>query len=654
MRTLCAMVSITCVSILAGCAGVPGIISTSSTPASNSVPGVALRGMVHGGENPVTGAHLYLYAAGTSGYGGASTSLLTSATGNPVDGNGDYYVITGAGGSFSISGDYTCPSASSQVYLYATGGNPGLTSGTNNTAAGLLAGLGSCGSLSSSTFIVINEVSTVVTAYAIAGYATDALHVSSPNNTLALQGVANAFAAAPNLEQVTVASGVSTFTGIANSTTPALLSRGTVPQAEINSLANILSACVGTSGSSSTPCSTLLSNAMNGSTEPADTATAAINIAHNPGVNVSTLFDLQTAGSPFQPDLAGAPNDWNLPIVFAGGNLLYPWGIAIDAGGNVWVVNHQEASVTELSPTGTPLSPVGGFVEGVTSGPTFVAIDSNDNVWITNEDQLGLSELNSSGTIISPSPNGFTAGGVDAADSVAIDASDNAWAPNYLANTLSELTPSGAGATGSPFSGGGLVGGLPVAIDAAGNVWVGDYYDTTNGLSEFSVSNGAPVSGTPFAVPGAEYGGPYDIAVDASNNVWVIDANDSFLDEFVASTRSWSANSPITTGGISGENPFALAIDGASNVWTANGNNSTLSEFNSSGTAISSSTGYTGGSATAALSEPDGIAIDGSGNVWIANIGNTVTEFIGAATPVVTPMVDNLRSPYGSHAVNKP
>ena len=33
------------------------------------------------------------------------------------------------------------------------------------------------------------------------------------------------------------------------------------------------------------------------------------------------------------------------------------------------------------------------------------------------------------------------------------------------------------------------------------------------------------------------------------------------------------------------------------------------------------------------------MAIDGSGNLWVANFtGNTLTEFVGLAAPVVTPI----------------
>jgi hypothetical protein len=55
---------------------------------------------------------------------------------------------------------------------------------------------------------------------------------------------------------------------------------------------------------------------------------------------------------------------------------------------------------------------------------------------------------------------------------------------------------------------------------------------------------------------------------------------------------------------------------------------------------ITPSTGYTGGN----LNSPGAIAIDGSGDVWATNTYtnsnnvSTVSELIGAAAPVVTPL----------------
>jgi len=109
------------------------------------------------------------------------------ATNNPgyygQDGSGNYYVTTDPSGNFSVSGDYTCTEGISHLYIYSIGGNPGA--GTN-PAAGLMASLQSCTVPNfSSTFVDVNEVSTVATAYALAGFAVDATHFSIPNEALA-------------------------------------------------------------------------------------------------------------------------------------------------------------------------------------------------------------------------------------------------------------------------------------------------------------------------------------------------------------------------------------------------------------------------------------------------------------------------------------
>jgi hypothetical protein len=286
--------------VLAGCSG--GAISGLD---ETEVAGAQFTGVVHGGQQPIVGAKIFLLAANTTGYGGngiaasasnASISLLKSAANTTQDTNSsdptynDYYVTTGTGGSFAITSDYTCISGQ-QVYIYALGGNPTYPTGSVNSAIGLLAALGPCpstDSFPSTTYVVVNEVSTIATAYAFAGFATDALHVSSSGTALAQTGIANAFANVANLETLS--------TGNALATTPA--GNGTVPQANINTLADILAACVNTSSPSSSGCSTLFTNAMSAGstgTTATDTATAAINTAHYPGTTLAALYALSTA-----------------------------------------------------------------------------------------------------------------------------------------------------------------------------------------------------------------------------------------------------------------------------------------------------------------------------------------------------------------------
>ena len=589
--------------------------------------------MVHGGQQPIVGAHLYLYAANTTGYGNGAVSLLQSGGGTVEDTNHNYYYPTGSGGTFNINGDFTCPTAGSQVYLYAVGGDPGLGDGANS-AIGLMAGLGTCGTLVSEPYVVVNEISTIATAYAIAGFAVDSTHVSSSSSPLATAtDVPNAFLTVANLESL--------GRGVALPTTPN--GNGVVPQATIDTLADILGACVNSAGPSSTPCSMLFSNAKNGNTQPSETATAAINIAHNPGTNVGTLYGLLPTDLPFQPTLLFVPNDFTIAVTYTGGGLdgtgFAPEGVAIDASGNVWVPNYGSSSVSEFNSNGKPttLSP---YIAAGLDNPTSVAIDVYGSAWVANYNGNDISEFNSAGQKIS-GPPGFTGGGLNEPYGIAIDSVGNAWAANFGGNTLSEFESNASGglalSSSSGYGGDVLAGPAGIAADTNGDVWTENYIAATGGLVEAKPSTLPGQPPTVTAYTGGGLKSPYSVAIDASGNVWATNrGGPGSLSEFT------STGTPITgTGGYSGgglDNPYGIAIDGAGNVWAANngGDSDSISEISSGGTAISGASGYV----NQLMFSPYGIAVDGSGNVWVTSDDNVgpLTEFVGAATPVVTPI----------------
>ena len=84
--------------LLSGC-------SLSPTGVPTAAVGRALKGSVHGGQQPISGSHIYLFAANTTGYGSASSLVLDAG-------------LTDSGGNFSISGNYSC-TPDTQVYIYA-------------------------------------------------------------------------------------------------------------------------------------------------------------------------------------------------------------------------------------------------------------------------------------------------------------------------------------------------------------------------------------------------------------------------------------------------------------------------------------------------------------------------------------------------------
>ena len=74
-----------------GCGTASGPSVTSPVPPVSHL----ISGSVHGGQQPVVGAQIALYAAGKSGLASPARSMLTVP------------VLSSAGGSFSITGDYT-------------------------------------------------------------------------------------------------------------------------------------------------------------------------------------------------------------------------------------------------------------------------------------------------------------------------------------------------------------------------------------------------------------------------------------------------------------------------------------------------------------------------------------------------------------------
>ena len=275
----------------------------SDNSSAAAFPPGPYQGVVNGGQSrAVAGAKVYVLQVNSGTYGNSSVSLLTSATGNPADAIG-HYVLSSEYGGFSIAGNYTC-TAGHQVYVYARGGNSGDDG--PNSAIGLMASLGTCpesGNFDAAVpFIFVNEVTTVASAYAMAGVATDATHVIASAKPDGVTGIANA------------ADLASTATGFANST----LASNNAPRTKIHTLANILSACINSNSHASASCTTLFSNARsNGASGaiPEDTATAAINIARNPHANIATLYGLQPKlSAPFLPALESAPPDFEISL----------------------------------------------------------------------------------------------------------------------------------------------------------------------------------------------------------------------------------------------------------------------------------------------------------------------------------------------------
>ncbi len=290
-----------------------GCQAAESSGLAPSVPAAAAAGVsgsVFGGQQPVSGSALQLYAVGTTGDGSAATALI-SANVTTSDGSGQANSNANAGnannslptGSFTLTGDFTCPSAPSEVYLVARGGNSGF--GTNNAALTLMAGLGPCGDLSSSTYIALNEVTTVGVVAALSNFMSSYANVGSGSSDSAQ--LQTAFLTA-NLYANTVSGAAP------GATLPTFF---TASSSSLQTIADIVATCVNSGGGAAgdgSACGQLFTLATpSGSAAPSDTVGATLDILRQPTVNVPQLFGLLSATPPF-PALSSAPSSWALPI----------------------------------------------------------------------------------------------------------------------------------------------------------------------------------------------------------------------------------------------------------------------------------------------------------------------------------------------------
>ena len=278
------------VAALTGCG-----FSGSAIAFQSISPHVALHGTVHGGQQPVSGSSVQLYAAGATGTGTAAQPLLRKAVQSDNNGN------------FSIPASYLCPSASSELYLIARGGNPGLPSGTDNPSLALMAMLGSCSGLSSTAPISVNEVTTVRSCRPLASYMTSPIDLgSAPEDAAFLAATAS----------------VNEFINLSQGTSPGIPAPESyfAESSKLYSLADLLDNCVNSVGGSAgdgSPCGTLFSMATaSGGSAPADTVSAAMRIAQSPYNNVIPIYGLTADPTAFQPELTTAPPDWTLTLTY--------------------------------------------------------------------------------------------------------------------------------------------------------------------------------------------------------------------------------------------------------------------------------------------------------------------------------------------------
>ena len=620
---------------------------TASAPVN---PAASLTGSVHGGQQPVAGAIVTLWAAGSSGYG-SGASVIASATA-PTD----------AGGNFSF-GAIPCPAANTPTYMTAQGGNSGFTT---NAAIMLVTGLGPCSGLASLN-ANINEVTTAATAYALSHFFTTTLGASSTDNFGGAATPAEGNNAGLVLANTASITALTSLTGIANPGSATM----TTESAKLNTIANILAACVNSAGPSgpgdtTSPCGQLFTATTppGASTAPSDTLQAAVQMALYPYRNVAVLAALPPPASPFV-GLTTTPNDLTLAVSYTAPQL----GLAIngtalsgtssnidiDAGGRVWFPTNT-ATAHGLAVFDPATSTFAGPYATALVHPQFLAIDTTGVVWGTDfaaNHYVGALTTSPGSTISFNTPNNTYTG--------PIGVTSNATVPNALMYSVT-----GPLATTIYVQSNGVQSKVnTVAYPATGLAPFA--LRSATRYFEAEVADSGIASPCEFEAPYIDGSTPYNLLIAITSAPCRTGGVVQLSQVSEESTMAVSSLNELCaylaracfTPVVPLAQPEGIAVDGDGSLWIANAGNasvSTLSYARVTSTVAdyitTSPIAYQHGVGQGAtVNQPYGLAIDRSGNVWLSNAGcvsidGTVctpgafvlSELIGAAAPTLTPL----------------
>ena len=682
-----AAVTASIVLFTAGCANMATTAADSNSLSGNAA---VVSGQVHGGSQPISGATVTLNTTGSGKPGNAGVVLATTTTDS--SGMFSFTKNTPNGGTTypNSSNIYTCPSSGNPlVYLKAVGGNTANSGSTSsNTAIVFLAPLGLCGTISSTTVVSVTEVTTVATIAALQQY-IDPINevIGSGSSGPAGTAIGNSFNLINSLVSPTTGLAVTstTFSGGTNNGVSGTSITATPNSTKINTIANILSACINTASATSSSCQTLFTNATAPSCSvtdrpctpalpvAADVLQAAYYMLTNPTngsvTNLKALFNLPVgAGQPYGPVLANAPTDWTIGIKYSststcgnGSLISSPASISVDINGNIWFSDAQTGSgnLIEVTSTGTPGVCVALNANSALNSTVTTTIDTKPYVWQGTSNSLTLSRYSPAGT------TNVTA--TEAPLTLAADGLGNVYFSTIMGN-LFQIQNATATTPGTPIKiyANPTTGMLPTGlfIDSStttpqtGAIWMtsgnGSITSTVPSTvtTDLTYLNGFTT--TTFTTPSPTYGLTVS-AISTTSGTNPISTNNVLISIPTTSTSTGTTNIVAnyvglgtsyqsasgwpTTSGFGGlSSPLGIALDGIGNIWTANnasGSNS-VSEISTANAALSPTGGFLGDSGLLASSRS--IVVDQSGNVWVGGDGNNyITEIVGAGVPVYQP-----------------
>jgi sugar lactone lactonase YvrE len=355
-----------------------------------------------------------------------------------------------------------------------------------------------------------------------------------------------------------------------------------------------------------------------------------------------------------------------------------PGGIAVDASGNVYVADYGNDRIRKISSAGMVSTLAGseyGNEDAIGTSAKFreprgVAVDASGNVYVVDTGNNRIRKITAKGEVTTLS--GFSYGNEDGTtyasfhspEGIAADASGNVFVADTVNNEIRKITNGGVVTTLAGSESAGKNNGkgtaakfhMPrgVAVDASGNLYVAD---TGNNLIRKITSAGVVTlfagisSGSANGIgTDASFYRPAGVAVDASGNLYIADRDNHLIRKITskgAVTTLAGSGLPGNTDGIGTaaklNSPWGIAVDASGNVYVADTGNHVIRKITAGVVSTLAGSGAAGNvngkGAAARFKSPRGVAVDAKGNVYVADYGNRLIRKI-TADGVVSTLAD--------------
>jgi len=287
-------------------------------------------------------------------------------------------------------------------------------------------------------------------------------------------------------------------------------------------------------------------------------------------VALKPLYVANEFGNSINVYAAGASGNATPTATIAGGNtgLLFPFGVALDRAGNIYVSTSNRINVYAAGASGnaTPTTTIEGGNTGFRN-PTGIALDGAGNLYVTDQTASSIMVF-AAGASGNATPTATIAGsntGLNFPLGMALDGTGKIYVTVGISNSINVYA---AGASGNvpptaTIAGGntGLDNPAGIALDGAGNIYVTNA--TSHSITVYAA--GASGNATPTTtIAGGNTGMfiPVGIALDGAANIYVANARSNFgVGSITVYAAGASGNAtPMATiaGGNTGLNQPAL------------------------------------------------------------------------------------------------